>query len=50
MGVRLRGFDYTQPYFYMVTVKRADGFPEFARVVYRDMINETIIKVVENVA
>lgn len=33
MGVRLRGFDYTQPYFYMVTVKRADGFPEFARVV-----------------
>ncbi len=33
MGIRLRGFDYTRPYFYMVTVKRAGGFPEFARVV-----------------
>ncbi len=33
MGIRLRGFDYTRPYFYMVTIKRTDGFPEFARVV-----------------
>ena len=33
MGIRLRGFDYTRPYFYMVTIKRSDGFPEFARVV-----------------
>ena len=33
MGIRLKGFDYTRPYFYMVTVKRAEGFPELARVV-----------------
>ena len=33
MGIRLKGFDYTRPYFYMVTIKRFDGFPEFARVV-----------------
>ena len=33
MGIRLRGFDYTRPYFYMVTIKRSDGFPEFAWVV-----------------
>ena len=33
MGIRLKGFDYTRPYFYMVTVKRAGGFPDFARVV-----------------
>ena len=33
MGIRLRGFDYTRPYFYMVTIKRSDCFPEFVRVV-----------------
>lgn len=33
MGIRLKGFDYTRPYFYMVTVKRSAGFPELARVV-----------------
>jgi len=33
MGIRLKGFDYSRPYFYMVTIKRAAGFPELARVV-----------------
>ena len=33
MGIRLKGFDYKRPFFYMVTIKRAAGFPEFARVV-----------------
>ena len=33
MGIRLKGFDYKRPYFYMVTLKRAQGFPDFARVV-----------------
>lgn len=33
MGVRLKGFDYSRPYFYMVTIKCAAGFPELARVV-----------------
>lgn len=33
MGKRLTGFDYSRPYFYMVTVKRTAGFSEFSRVV-----------------
>jgi len=33
MGSRLPGFDYTRPFYYMVTVGRAAGFPEMARVV-----------------
>ena len=33
MGIRLKGFDYKRPYFYMVTLKRAQGFPDFARVI-----------------
>jgi len=33
MGVRLKGFDYSRPYFYMVTIKRTAGFPALARVV-----------------
>ena len=33
MGIRLKGFDYKRPYFYMVTIKRAQGFPDFARVI-----------------
>ena len=33
MGKRLTGFDYSRPYFYMVTVKRTAGFPALARVV-----------------
>jgi REP element-mobilizing transposase RayT len=33
MGIRLKGFDYKRPYFYMVTLKRAQGFSDFARVV-----------------
>lgn len=32
MGIRLKGFDYTRPYFYMVTVKCRAGFPELVRV------------------
>ena len=33
MGCRLRGFDYTRPYYYMVTLRRNEGYPELARVV-----------------
>ena len=33
MGIRLKGFDYKRPYFYMVTIKRTQGLPDFARVV-----------------
>ncbi len=33
MGERLQGFDYTRPYFYMVTLRKAEGAPEFSRVV-----------------
>ena len=33
MGIRLKGFDYKRPYFYMVTIKRSQGFPDFARVI-----------------
>jgi len=33
MGWRLPNFDYTRPYFYMVTIKRREGCPAFGRVV-----------------
>ena len=33
MGSRLPGFDYSRPYFYMVTVRRLEGFPALSRVV-----------------
>ena len=33
MGWRLEGFDYSRPYFYMVTLRKAEGVPEFSRVV-----------------
>ena len=32
MCSRLPGFDYSMPYFYMVTIRRNDGYPEFSRV------------------
>lgn len=28
MGILLKGFDYKRPYFYMVTIKRTQGFKE----------------------
>ena len=33
MARRLRGFDYSRPYFYMVTLKREAGFPPFSQVI-----------------
>ena len=32
MGSRLPGFDYSLPYFYMVTIRRNDGYPALSRV------------------
>ena len=32
MGSRLPGFDYSLPYFYMVTIRRNDGYPAISRV------------------
>lgn len=32
MGRRLPGFDYSLPYFYMVTIRRNDGYPALSRV------------------
>ena len=32
MGGRLPGFDYSMPYFYMVTIRRNDGYPALSRV------------------
>ena len=32
MGSRLSGFDYSRPYFYMVTIRRNDGYPALSRV------------------
>lgn len=32
MGSRLPGFDYSRPYFYMVTIRRNDGYPALSRV------------------
>ena len=32
MGGRLPGFDYSTPYFYMVTIRRNDGYPALSRV------------------
>ena len=50
MGIRLKGFDYKRPYFYMVTLKRAQGFPDFARVIgdpashYREPTNAELYR------
>ena len=30
--MRLRGFDYARPYFYMVTLKRNAGYPDLVRL------------------
>ena len=32
MGVRLSGFDYTRPYYYMVTLRRLDGLAAFSAI------------------
>ena len=32
MSSRLPGFDYSLPYFYMVTIRRRDGYPALSRV------------------
>ena len=32
MGIRLKGFDYKSPYFYMVTIKRLKGFEPFCAI------------------
>ena len=32
MGSRLPGFDYSLPFFYMVTIRRNDGYPALSRV------------------
>ena len=33
MGLRLQGFDYSRPYFYMVTIRRCRGVAPFSRIV-----------------
>lgn len=33
MGKRLSGFDYKRPYYYMVTIKRREGYLPFGRIV-----------------
>ena len=50
MGIRLRGVDYTRPYFNMVTVKRADGPFEFVCLVGNKFVDacETMISSCEN--
>ena len=32
MGFRLQGFDYTLPYFYMVTMRKCDGVPALCQI------------------
>lgn len=32
MGKRLNGFDYSSPYFYMVTLRRTDGYADFSTI------------------
>lgn len=32
MGARLKGFDYTRPYYYMVTLRRLDGLAPFSAI------------------
>ena len=32
MGVRLKGFDYTRPFYYMVTLRRLDGLMQFSAI------------------
>ena len=42
MGIRLKGFDYKRPYFYMVTIKRTQGFKEKKETSKRQNIFEVI--------
>lgn len=39
---RLRGFDYKQPYFYMVTLKRLSGLAAFSHIVGDAEVQEDV--------
>lgn len=39
--MRLKGFDYSKPYYYMVTLKKINGLPPFCRIVGDESLNYT---------
>jgi len=44
MGVRLRGFDYTRPYYYMVTLHRRDNLADFSAVNETGLVENSITR------
>jgi hypothetical protein len=44
MGVRLSGFDYTRPYYYMVTLHRLDGLAAFSAIDATGVVENAITR------
>ena len=44
MGVRLSGFDYTRPYYYMVTLRRLDGLAAFSAIDATGVVENAITR------
>ena len=44
MGVRLNGFDYTRPYYYMVTLRRHDGLAAFSAIDATGVVENAITR------
>ena len=44
MGVRLKGFDYTRPFYYMVTLRRLEGLAAFSAIDGRGIVENAITR------
>jgi len=44
MAFRLRGFDYTRPFYYMVTLKRRSGLAAFSAIGERGVVENAITR------
>ena len=44
MGIRLSGFDYTRPYYYMVTLHRLDGLAAFSAIDATGVVENAITR------
>ena len=44
MGIRLKGFDYTRPFYYMVTLRRLEGLAAFSAIDGRGIVENAITR------
>ena len=44
MNIRLKGFDYTRPYYYMVTLRRLDGLMPFSAIEENGVVENAVTR------